>query len=49
MLGRNNMPSAIRVHEAGGPEKLIWEEVEVGAPGSIPLEVPRDLAIPSSP
>ena len=27
------MPFAIRVHEAGGPEKLIWEEIEVGAPG----------------
>jgi NADPH2:quinone reductase len=27
------MPSAIRVHEAGGPEKLVWEQVEVGAPG----------------
>lgn len=27
------MPSAIRVHEAGGPEKLIWEAVEIGAPG----------------
>jgi NADPH2:quinone reductase len=28
------MPFAIRVHEAGGPEKLLWEEVEVGAPGA---------------
>jgi NADPH2:quinone reductase len=27
------MTMAIRIHEAGGPEKLIWEEVEVGAPG----------------
>ena len=24
---------AIRFHEIGGPEKLIWEEVEVGEPG----------------
>ena len=28
------MPFAIRVHQAGGPEALIWEEVEVGDPGS---------------
>jgi NADPH:quinone reductase len=27
------MPHAIRVHETGGPEVLIWEEVEVGDPG----------------
>ena len=27
------MPHAIRVHEAGGPEVLQWEEVEVGDPG----------------
>jgi NADPH2:quinone reductase len=27
------MPHAIRVHEHGGPEKLRWEEVQVGAPG----------------
>jgi NADPH:quinone reductase len=27
------MPHAIRVHEAGGPEVLRWEEVEVGDPG----------------
>jgi NADPH2:quinone reductase len=27
------MPHAIRVHEAGGPEVLKWEEVEVGDPG----------------
>src|SRR5262249_12590491 len=24
---------AIRIHEAGGPEKLRWDEVEVGEPG----------------
>lgn len=28
------MPHAIRFHEAGGPEVLRWEEVEVGAPAS---------------
>ncbi len=27
------MPHAIRVHEAGGPEVLEWEEVDVGEPG----------------
>jgi NADPH2:quinone reductase len=27
------MPHAIRVHQAGGPEVLQWEEVEVGEPG----------------
>ncbi|MGA9666454.1 MAG: quinone oxidoreductase [Gallionella sp.] len=27
------MPSAIRVHQTGGPEVLQWEAIEVGAPG----------------
>jgi NADPH2:quinone reductase len=27
------MPFAIRVHESGGPDKLVWEEVSVAAPG----------------
>ena len=27
------MPHAMRIHEYGGPEKLRWEEVQVGAPG----------------
>ena len=27
------MPYAMRVHEYGGPEKLRWEQVQVGAPG----------------
>lgn len=27
------MPHAIRVHAVGGPEQLVWEEVEVPAPG----------------
>ena len=27
------MVRAIRIHEHGGPDKLKWEEVEVGAPG----------------
>lgn len=28
------MPYAIRIHETGGPEKMRWEEVEVGSPGA---------------
>ena len=27
------MTYAIRIHETGGPEKMRWEEVEVGSPG----------------
>lgn len=27
------MTKALRVHETGGPEKLVWEDVEVGEPG----------------
>lgn len=27
------MPYAIRIHETGGPDKLRWEQVEVGEPG----------------
>src|SRR3990172_12178324 len=27
------MSYAIRIHETGGPEKMRWEEVEVGSPG----------------
>jgi NADPH2:quinone reductase len=27
------MPKAIRIHEFDGPEKMVWEDVEVGAPG----------------
>jgi NADPH2:quinone reductase len=27
------MPKAIRIHETGGPEVLVWEDVEVGDPG----------------
>lgn len=27
------MPHAIRIYETGGPEKMRWEEVQVGAPG----------------
>jgi NADPH2:quinone reductase len=27
------MPYAIRIHETGGPEKLVWDEISVSAPG----------------
>ncbi len=27
------MTKAIRIHETGGPEKMAWDDVEVGAPG----------------
>ncbi|MCC6534409.1 MAG: quinone oxidoreductase [Burkholderiales bacterium] len=38
------MPHAIRIHETGGPEKLKWEEVDVGAPGPGQVRV-RNTAI----
>lgn len=38
------MPYAIRIHETGGPEKLHWEEVEVGDPGPGQVRV-RNTAI----
>lgn len=28
------MPGAIRVHQSGGPEVLVWEEADVGVPGA---------------
>jgi NADPH2:quinone reductase len=27
------MPHAIRIYRTGGPEVLVWEEVEIGKPG----------------
>jgi len=27
------MTYAVRIHENGGPEKMLWEEVEIGSPG----------------
>ena len=27
------MPHAIRFHKTGGPEVLVWEEVQLGKPG----------------
>jgi NADPH2:quinone reductase len=38
------MPYAIRIHEHGSPEKLKWEEVEVGDPGPGQVRV-RNTAI----
>ena len=33
------MPKAIRFHKTGGPEVLVWEDVEVGAPGQGQLRI----------
>jgi NADPH2:quinone reductase len=33
------MPKAIRFHKTGGPEVLVWEDVEVGDPGSGQLRI----------
>ena len=38
------MPYAMRVYEHGGPEKLRWEQVEVGAPGEGQVRV-RSTAV----
>jgi NADPH2:quinone reductase len=38
------MPHAIRIYETGGPEKLKWEEVEVGDPGPGEVRV-RNTAV----
>jgi NADPH2:quinone reductase len=38
------MPHAIRIHEHGGPDKLRWEQVEIGAPGAGQVRV-RNTAI----
>jgi NADPH2:quinone reductase len=38
------MPYAIRINENGGPEKLRWEEVEVGKPGPGEVRV-RNTAV----
>src|ERR1700724_3016493 len=32
-LRSNSMTNAIRFHQTGGPEVLIWEEVKLGKPG----------------
>lgn len=33
------MPNAIRIHAYGGPEAMVWEPVEVGAPGAGEIRV----------
>ena len=38
------MPHAIRVHEAGGPEVLHWEEVEVDEPGPGQIRLRQEAA-----
>jgi NADPH:quinone reductase len=38
------MPYAIRVYESGGPEKMCWEETEVGQPGPGEVRV-RNTAV----
>jgi NADPH2:quinone reductase len=38
------MPQAIRVHQAGGPEVLQWEKVEVGDPGPGEIKLRQEAA-----
>src|SRR4051812_29668270 len=38
------MPHAIRIHEAGGPDALSWEEVEVGEPGPAQVRLRQEAA-----
>ena len=38
------MTNAIRVHEAGGPEVLTWEDVEVGDPGPGEVRLRQEAA-----
>jgi NADPH2:quinone reductase len=38
------MVHAIRIHEVGGPEKMKWEEVEVGAPGAGQIRIKTSAA-----
>ena len=38
------MPHAIRVHQAGGPEVLQWEEIEVGKPGPGQVRLRQEAA-----
>ena len=38
------MPHAIRVHEAGGPDVLRWEDVEVGDPGPGQIRLRQEAA-----
>ncbi|MEO8454257.1 MAG: quinone oxidoreductase [Sphingomicrobium sp.] len=38
------MPHAIRIHEAGGPEVLKWEEIAVGAPAPGQVKLRQEAA-----
>ena len=38
------MTKAIVVHETGGPEKLVWEDIDVGAPGPGQIRVKQSTA-----
>jgi NADPH2:quinone reductase len=38
------MPHAIRIHETGGPEVLMWEDVEVGEPGPGQVRLRQEAA-----
>ena len=38
------MSHAIRVHETGGPDVLMWEEVEVGDPGPTQVKLRQEAA-----
>ena len=38
------MPNAIRIYEAGGPEVLKWEAVELGDPGPGEVRIRQDAA-----
>ena len=38
------MPHAIRVHETGGPDKLVWDEVEIAEPGPGQVRIAQQAA-----
>jgi NADPH2:quinone reductase len=38
------MPHAIRIHKTGGPDVLVWEEVEVGEPGPGQVKLRQEAA-----
>ena len=38
------MTHAIRIHEAGAPETLKWEEVDVGDPGPGQVKIRQEAA-----
>jgi NADPH2:quinone reductase len=38
------MPHAIRIHEAGGPEVLKWEEIDIGDPGPGEVKIRQEAA-----